>query len=119
MRSWPTLIAVPGLLRLGSIAAIAASTLLLIVCTVREFSSHARHVTTLHTLGWSRTNARGVLVVQLTILAVVTILVGVGLGLLLLYLLLPFLASLGNEVLSLPILGITYLPTVTNISLLL
>jgi hypothetical protein len=109
MRSWPLLIAVLGLLRLGSIATIVASILLLIVYTVREFSSHAGHVTTLYTLGWSKTNARSVLVVQLTTLAVLTIVAGVGLGVLLLYLVLPFLAGLGNEVLKLPILGITRL----------
>ena len=103
MRRWPLLMAVPGLLRLGSVATIVASILLLIVYTVREFSRHARHVTTLHTLGWSKNKARGVLAVQLTTLAAAAIVAGVGLGILLLYLLLPFLAGLGNEVLNLPI----------------
>lgn len=60
----------------------------------------------LRAMGWDSGRVWGLLAVEQTALVVPALVVGVGLGIVLAYLLLPFLALLGREVLRVPIDGI-------------
>lgn len=97
-------VAIGGMLRVGSGVAALLSLLSVTVFLALRFATQPQAFRPWYTLGWRMDGARRAELVELLIIGALATATGILAALVLVTLLLPFLATLGNEVVSVPVL---------------
>lgn len=97
-------VAIGGMLRVGSSVAALLSLLSVTIFLALRFATQPQAFHDWVTLGWRMDDARRVELVELLIVAALAAVTGILAALMLVTLLLPFLATLGNEAVRVPVL---------------